>query len=241
MPDQQRPERRLTDAPPPSRTLAHLLVVGLVAFAAVSGIATASASSGSSNGGLAFGLVDLARGADGDAFTSASAQYELVPDPENPGIQIVRGVKAPVPDPTPLPTPVAPPKVVKTVTTLKIVGNGQLLWPVTGGIITTYFSASHPAIDIAVPAGRPVFAADAGTVIWSGWKDGGGGLQIEIDHGNGLVTRYAHLSVALWVVGDVVTRGQQIGEVGCTGTCTGPHVHFDVMVNGVHVNPLRYL
>ena len=215
-----------------------MLVVGLVAFAAVSGFVTTRAATGP--GGLAF--VDLARGADGDTLSPATVQYDLVPDPEAPGVQVDRKFRATgvVADPTPLPTPVAPPKV-KTVTITKIVGNGLLLWPVPGAVITTYFSAAHPAIDMAIAAGSPVLAADAGTVTWAGWLDGGGGLQMWITHANGVETRYSHLSAALWVAGDVVTRGQEIGQVGCTGDCTGPHLHFHVLINGVSVNPLRYL
>jgi murein DD-endopeptidase MepM/ murein hydrolase activator NlpD len=122
-----------------------------------------------------------------------------------------------------------------------VVGTGQLLWPVPGGVITQYYSSYHRALDIAAPRGSKVIAADAGIVTWAGWKNNGGGLVIAIDHGNGIVTVYNHLG-AIWIAaGTAVAAGQGIAAVGCTGVCTGPHVHFEVIVGGVIVNPLRYL
>ena len=84
-------------------------------------------------------------------------------------------------------------------------------------------------------------AADAGVVTWAGWRNNGGGYVVAIDHGNGMRTVYNHLG-SIWVSpGQAVSRGQGIAGVGCTGLCTGPHVHFEVVVGGVSVNPLRYL
>ena len=118
---------------------------------------------------------------------------------------------------------------------------GALAWPVPGGTISQYFHAGHLALDIAAPYGSRVNAADGGTVTWAGWKNNGGGLVVTIDHGNGIVTVYNHLG-SIWVSpGTVVARGAGIAGVGCTGMCTGPHVHFEVIVNGVITNPLRYL
>jgi murein DD-endopeptidase MepM/ murein hydrolase activator NlpD len=112
---------------------------------------------------------------------------------------------------------------------------------VPGGSISQYFHSGHLAIDIAAPSGSSVVAAEAGTVTWAGWRNNGGGLVIVIDHGNGIVTAYNHLG-SLWVSpGQAVARGQGIAGVGCTGICTGPHVHFEVIVGGAIVNPLRYL
>jgi len=108
-------------------------------------------------------------------------------------------------------------------------------------VITQYYWSGHLAVDLAVPAGSPVLAAASGTVIWAGWRTNGGGLVVEIDHGNGLHTVYNHLGAILVAAGSSVTRGQRIASVGCTGNCTGPHVHFQVSVNGVFVNPLRYI
>ena len=111
--------------------------------------------------------------------------------------------------------------------------------------VTQYFNASHYAIDMQQRGGGPIYAAEAGTVIRAdyGW-DGGYGNVIEIDHGNGLVTLYGHNKVLLVKVGDVVSRGQQISEMGNTGLVygkTGIHVHFEVRVNGVKKNPMLYL
>jgi len=121
------------------------------------------------------------------------------------------------------------------------VGSGQLAWPVPGGTISQYFSSYHPAIDIAAPYGTTVVAADGGVVTWAGWRNNGGGLVVQIDHGNGIVTVYNHLG-SIWVgPGQAVAKGEGIAGVGCTGLCTGPHVHFETIVGGVIVNPLRYL
>jgi murein DD-endopeptidase MepM/ murein hydrolase activator NlpD len=121
------------------------------------------------------------------------------------------------------------------------VATGSLTWPVPAGSISQGFHAEHLAVDIAAYGGATVVAADGGVVTSAGWRDNGGGLVIEIDHGNGIVTLYNHLG-GLWVSsGQAVARGQAIAGVGCSGICTGPHVHFEVMVNGVISNPLRYL
>jgi murein DD-endopeptidase MepM/ murein hydrolase activator NlpD len=120
-------------------------------------------------------------------------------------------------------------------------GTGVLAWPVPGGTITTYYSSAHLAIDIAAPYGSKVIAADDGVVTWTGWRNNGGGLVVAIDHGNGISTVYNHLG-SIWVsLGQVVSKGEGIAAVGCTGMCTGPHVHFETVVGGVFANPLRYL
>lgn len=227
------------------RSMAHLLVIGLVAITAAAGFVAARGDSVTANG--VFDLVGLVHGAVGDTNYPKSLHFALIPDPQQAEPTINRKgaqiAAAPTPAPTPLPTPVAPPPPPAQVyaAPAKIVGNGMLLWPVPGGVITQYFSSGHQALDIARSAGLPVIAADAGVVTWIGWKDNGGGLQVAIDHGNGIVTRYNHLGSIGVAAGDAVARGQTIAEVGCTGLCTGPHVHFEVIVNGVHVNPLRYL
>jgi murein DD-endopeptidase MepM/ murein hydrolase activator NlpD len=119
--------------------------------------------------------------------------------------------------------------------------SGALVWPVIGGSISQYYHAGHLALDIAASYGSTVVAAKAGTVTWAGWRNNGGGYVVAIDHGGGMQTVYNHLG-SVWVgVGAYVVAGQGIGGVGCTGTCTGPHVHFEVIVNGVIDNPLRYL
>jgi murein DD-endopeptidase MepM/ murein hydrolase activator NlpD len=122
-----------------------------------------------------------------------------------------------------------------------VASSAALLWPVPGGTISQYFHAGHLALDIAAPYGSQIVAAQGGTVTWAGWRNNGGGYVISIDHGNGMVTVYNHLG-SIWVSpGQWVNAGQGIGGIGCTGICTGPHTHFEVIVNGIIDNPLRYL
>ncbi len=98
----------------------------------------------------------------------------------------------------------------------------------------------HEGVDFAAEPGTPIRAAAGGIVIYSANNPSYGNM-IEIDHGNGLVSRYAHASKRLVKEGDVVLRGQKIGEVGSTGRSTGPHLHFEVLLNGTPQNPTRYL
>jgi murein DD-endopeptidase MepM/ murein hydrolase activator NlpD len=98
----------------------------------------------------------------------------------------------------------------------------------------------HPGVDLAVPYGSPIYATGTGVVVYSGWKNGYGNF-IEIDHGNGYVTRYGHSSRLLVSVGTHVNKNQEIALVGCTGRCTGPHVHYEVLLNGKRQNPSTYL
>lgn len=100
--------------------------------------------------------------------------------------------------------------------------------------------AMHEGVDFNVENGTPIRAAAGGIVVYSDYHSGYGNM-VEIDHGNGLISRYAHASRRLVKEGDVVLRGQKIGEVGSTGRSTGPHLHFEVLSNGVPQNPTRYL
>ena len=111
-------------------------------------------------------------------------------------------------------------------------------WP-TQGTITQYFWQYHPGIDIANEVGTLEVAADGGTVIWSGWGDYG--IYVEIDHGNGFHTIYAHMSKALVSKGQTVAKGQRIGLMGATGRATGPHLHFEIRYLGVPQNPIDLL
>ena len=118
-----------------------------------------------------------------------------------------------------------------------------LIWPVNGPITSPFgprWGGFHPGIDIGVPTGTPIQAAAAGTVIYCGWETGYGNLVV-IDHHNGLATAYAHQSRIAVSCNQDVSQGQVIGYVGCTGFCTGPHLHFEVRVNGTPVDPLGYL
>ncbi|WP_277203211.1 murein hydrolase activator EnvC [Veillonella seminalis] len=128
-------------------------------------------------------------------------------------------------------------------------GTGQLAWPVSGVITSGFGWREHPifgrqifhtGIDIGVDEGTPVHAADSGTVVYSGWMDGYG-YAVVIDHGNGISTLCAHNSDLAVSEGQSVSKGAVIAYAGSTGNATGPHVHFEVRVNGDPVNPLGYL
>jgi murein DD-endopeptidase MepM/ murein hydrolase activator NlpD len=122
-------------------------------------------------------------------------------------------------------------------------GSGVLGWPVSGPVTSGFglrWGRMHEGIDIAVAEGTPVRAAGAGTVIYAGWMGGYGNLVV-VDHGNGLSTAYAHNSSLGVGVGQSVTAGQVVSYSGNTGNSTGPHVHFEVRVNGSAVDPLGYL
>jgi murein DD-endopeptidase MepM/ murein hydrolase activator NlpD len=122
-----------------------------------------------------------------------------------------------------------------------------LIWPVNGPITSPFgprcfqgVCGIHPGIDIGVPYGTPIEAAAAGTVIYCGWESGYGNLVV-IDHGGDLATAYGHQSRIAVSCGQHVDQGQVIGYVGCTGYCFGPHLHFEVRINGSVVDPLGYL
>ncbi len=97
----------------------------------------------------------------------------------------------------------------------------------------------HKGMDFACDTGTPVYATGDGTVVYAKWQSGFGNL-IEIDHGYGYVTRYAHLSKITVAKGQKVHRGAEIGRVGTTGKSTGPHLHYEVLVQGRNVNPINY-
>ena len=119
----------------------------------------------------------------------------------------------------------------------------RIAWPLKGPI-NSYFGSRwgnfHTGLDIGADIGEPYAAAASGTIVAAGWS-GGYGNMILIDHGNGVMTRYGHASRLLVSVGQHVSQGQTIGLVGTTGNSTGPHLHFEVILNGDTVNPLNYL
>ena len=119
-------------------------------------------------------------------------------------------------------------------------GSGRLVWPASGSISQAY-KTYHRAIDIGSYTGNPVRAADSGYVAVAGWSNLGYGYYIVLDHGNGIQTLYAHLSRFFVNAGDSVGQGTVIGNVGSTGNSTGPHLHFEVIRNGVQQNPFNYL
>lgn len=98
----------------------------------------------------------------------------------------------------------------------------------------------HPGIDLAAPTGTPIYATGTGVVVFAGWKNGYGNF-VEIDHGNGYVTRYAHASRLLVSVGDRISKNDEIAKVGSTGRSTGPHLHYEVLRDGKRQDPATYL
>ena len=164
--------------------------------------------------------------ADNETFALAVGQELIVPDGEKPN-EVRWSPTANVARRTPDAGAVS--------------ATGQFAWPI-GGVITQRFSWYHKGVDIATAHGTPVFAADSGEVIVAGWPDNGGyGNRVMIDHKNGYVTLYGHLSRVDVTVGQSVRRGDKVGLEGNTGRSTGPHLHFEVRKGGVFVNPLEYL
>jgi murein DD-endopeptidase MepM/ murein hydrolase activator NlpD len=129
-------------------------------------------------------------------------------------------------------------------------GSGGLIWPVSGPVVSGFGPRNigagyefHPGVDIAVPEGTPIRAAASGSVIFteSEASSGGYGNYTCIDHGGGLSTCYAHQSSFAVSAGQSVSQGDIIGYTGCTGYCLGPHLHFEVRINGSVTDPMGYL
>lgn len=116
--------------------------------------------------------------------------------------------------------------------------SGTFGWPMTSRSLSQYFTRYHLGIDITAPTGTPIYASDGGIVLRAGWWLGGFGNAVKLDHGNDFTTSYAHMSRILVSVGQKVSKGQVIGEVGSTGRSTGPHTHFVVQKDGKYLNPL---
>ncbi|WP_159585858.1 M23 family metallopeptidase [Chelativorans xinjiangense] len=122
--------------------------------------------------------------------------------------------------------------------------------PLPGAAVTSQFGlrrdpilrrpAHHSGVDFRAPRGAAIRATGAGTVVSAGWN-GGYGRMVEIDHGGGITTRYAHLSKILVEPGDKVDAGAAVGQAGSSGRSTGPHLHYEVRHNGTAVNPLKYI
>lgn len=171
-----------------------------------------------------------------------AGQNLIIPE----GAPLAVAVAAPI-APVPVTPHIAPIKDIFTVLPSKppasapVASSGKYLWPTSGHVITQYYSWHHTGVDIDGDFTSPIYAAEAGVINTAGWNNGGYGIQIIIDHGNGYKTRYAHLSKMLVSVGDQVARGQQIGVMGSTGHSTGSHLHFEVMINNIRQNPLSYI
>lgn len=125
--------------------------------------------------------------------------------------------------------------------------DGDWIWPTDIHTITSPFgwrfggAEFHPGMDIGVPTGTPIHATNNGTVISAGWNSGGYGNWVEIDNGNGITTVFGHMSHVEVHSGELVSKGQLIGESGSTGDATGPHLHYEVRLNGTPVQPMNYV
>jgi murein DD-endopeptidase MepM/ murein hydrolase activator NlpD len=270
LPDPRQLVRRIVQSALPTRVIAHVTVVSLVVVTSLVALTTPKGHDGAgvTSDAAFIALISQARGAAASQELTA-ANYETAGLGRDAASMIDRGIRVGTPgaaEPaTPAPTPVAidpdatplaapadtsigsantraaAPQAPTVRVAQPVPTDGALVWPVIGGSISQYYHAGHLALDIAASSGSTVVAAKAGTVTWAGWRNNGGGYVIAIDHGGGMQTVYNHLG-SIWVgVGTYVVAGQGIGGVGCTGTCTGPHVHFEVIMNGVIDNPLRYL
>lgn len=123
----------------------------------------------------------------------------------------------------------------------RIVGTGTFVYPVNGRSFSQYYWYGHRGIDIALAEGNAVYASDTGTVTYASWNTYGYGNLIVINHGNGYETFYGHLSGINVVPGQIVYQGNVIGYTGNTGNSSGPHIHFEIRINGNQDNPCWYL
>lgn len=125
------------------------------------------------------------------------------------------------------------------------ISTGSFMWPVAAGRLSSGFGyrwgSLHDGLDLAAPANSQIVASDGGTVVQAGWKAGGYGYCVFIDHGNGVMTKYYHMNSVAVAVGQQVSQGQLIGYVGNTGYSFGNHCHFTITINGTPVNPAPYL
>jgi hypothetical protein len=124
-----------------------------------------------------------------------------------------------------------------------VVGTGTFIYPTTSQHLSGFdYSSVHPGIDLAGNTGNAIFASDSGVVVYSGWNDWGYGYIVVLDHGTGWQTLYAHLSVINVVCGQSVIQGDVVAGMGCTGNCSGSHLHFEMMNDSYgKVNPWLYL
>jgi len=121
-------------------------------------------------------------------------------------------------------------------------GTGSFSWPLSGyANITQGYWLLHRALDIGGPMGTPIYASDSGYVVFAGWDNSGYGNLVILDHGNGYITYYAHLSKIMCAFGTSMAKGQQIGLMGDTGRTTGSHLHFEIRYQGVQRNPAGFL
>jgi LysM repeat protein len=137
-------------------------------------------------------------------------------------------------------TPASPARLA-TPRLLPLPTTGRHVWPLSvRGTITTTFTRAHPGIDIAAPTGTLVRAVAAGTVIYAGWRDDGGGYVVVLRHPDGMVSTYNHNRALAVERGERVSAGQTIASVGSTGWSTGPHLDVRIEMGGQLINPLRF-
>ncbi len=135
-----------------------------------------------------------------------------------------------------------PQKVLRGTKQVPNMSSGSMLWPLQGTITSRFgyrWGAFHQGVDIGAPVGTEIYAADSGMVSMAAW-DGGYGYCVRVDHGNGIVTVYGHMSKFAVSKGDKVGKGQVLGYVGSTGNSTGPHLHFEIRIDGSAVDPVAY-
>ena len=160
-----------------------------------------------------------------ETFSLATGQFLVIPGGVKPNA----------------PAPVRPAYVSYTADAGVVSGSGNFVWPASGRI-TQGYSFYHKAFDIASSGGGPILAADSGTVMIAGWVDNSGyGNRVIIDHGNGYVTLYAHMSVSQVRPGQRVNRGDVVGQMGNTGRSTGTHLHFEIRTGSGLLNPGNFL
>lgn len=165
-----------------------------------------------------------------DDFSLKIGQVLVIPDGTPPEI------KAPKPKPQPQYLAQGPGSPV-----FSAPYGAQFIWP-AGGQLSQYFAWYHPGIDIANRSVPGIAASDGGIVLVAGWPDGQGyGNRVVLDHGNGYTSLYAHLSNIYVSIGQTVSRGQLIGQMGSTGRSTGTHLHLEIHYKGVPLNPLSIL
>lgn len=179
--------------------------------------------------------------------TTAEAILDFAPNELGDGDKLAKGQTIMIPGGR-KPAPVRSRTVVAAAAPKAVAGSvagvGSFLMP-TAGRFTQGYWARHPAIDISAPKGTAVYAADGGIVSFAGWHPWGYGYAVEIDHGNGFRSLYAHLSWYAPDSGQTVKRGELIGGVGSTygsgGYSSGPHLHFEIVQNGAKRNPCAFV
>ena len=196
---------------------------------------------------------------DGDTLDALAATYKVdataildLNGLTDPNLVVGQVLILPGAHGAPIPTLAPTPKPVSRLSTGTFrppaYTGGAWAWPVVGGnnYISQYFHYGHYAIDIAAQYGTPIVSALAGTVIFAGWSNNGGGYEVWVSNGGGIYTAHNHMSAVNVTVGQSVGRGQFVGRVGMSGWATGPHDHFEVWIgypwlsSSVRVNPLHY-